>query len=162
MVDTSVSLSMFLREFEDAGAFGMQWLNHNSNGLIKRPTVGPRKAFTSCIDDYAADGSGVRDNRHIKSWVQTRYFAGFTSPHSFITNCSTLTLGEDHDPVDYAYREPITRNRIALHHYVIKSREQFLEKMSRWEGDNPKDDSFFNYINAQSRHNCTSLVAYYP
>lgn len=132
------SMAEFLQGYEEYGAFGVQWITHNSNGIIK-PALSVRSAFTSCIYDGPTADGGVSDNRHIKSFVQTKYFSGTESPHSFFLNESMYNVGENRDRVTFAFREPITRDKIALHHYGLKSKQEYEEKIMRSNGyDDPK------------------------
>lgn len=50
------------------------------------------------------------------------------------------TVGENKDRVTYAFREPITRHKVALHHYFCKSKAEYELKIVRGNGaDTPKD-----------------------
>ncbi|KAF3938780.1 hypothetical protein ABW19_dt0201959 [Dactylella cylindrospora] len=137
-----MSMAQFLRDYERYGALGVSWLTHNSNNRLHKSPVGNRKGYTSCI--YDGEES---DNRHVKSFVQTKYYVEPTSPHSFRLNGSMVTVGENGDVVPYAFRTPITRDKIALHHYAVKSREDYEEKMARGTPtDHRKDDDWCECI----------------
>ncbi|EPS41741.1 hypothetical protein H072_4338 [Dactylellina haptotyla CBS 200.50] len=130
------SMAQFLEDYEQYGALGVSWIIHDSNNRTHKSTIGNRKAYTSCI--YDGEDS---DNRHIKSFVQSKYYVEPTGPHSFRLNGSMITVGENGDTVTYAFRKPITRDKIALHHYAVKSREDYEEKMARGTPtDHRKDD----------------------
>jgi len=153
-----VSMASFLKAYEKFGALGISWQTHNSNGRLKKSGIGNRKAYTSCI----WDGEGS-DNQHVKAFVQTKYYVGPTSPHSFRLNTSMSTVGESFDTIPYAFRHPITRNKIALHHYGLKSREDYEEKMLRGSPtDHRKDNSWWNSVEKQPRVDCRSLAKYHP
>lgn len=149
-----------LRSFEaqpHVGAVGVNWFQHTSNHqLTRQPSC--RKAYTTCIHDAATD-----DNRHIKSIVKTALYLEPTSPHSFTTKDGTITVGENGDKVDYAFRVPITRSRFGLHHYVLKSREEWEQKMHRSNGrDDPVTWDLWNHLEALPHVECSGLASYYP
>ena len=53
------------------GALGVNWLNHNSNGLEQRlPRQGICESFTQCLKDEVEIEHG--GNNHIKSFVKTK------------------------------------------------------------------------------------------
>lgn len=107
---------------------------HTSSRHLTRPKESARKSFTECIfDDLENDGKGS-DNRHIKSIIQPLKSTGpiFGNPHKFeMVVPSMVTVGEHGDVVtEEAFRRP-TRDRLALHHFVVRSREELVEKMGR-------------------------------
>ncbi|KAM4068028.1 hypothetical protein HRG_009677 [Hirsutella rhossiliensis] len=120
------------------GAVGVSWRLHTSNGQeVRQPSV--RKAFTECIsDDEEHNGEGT-DNRHIKSIVRLRDYHAASTPHYFLLNNDAITVGEHGDLVKDSFRLPPTRDRLAIYHYAVKSREEMEAKMSRGNGmDQPK------------------------
>lgn len=71
-----------------------------------------------------------------------------------------VTVGENLDIVDsFAFRQPVTRDRISLHHYVLKSFEDYADKVTR----SAKDWTFWDAIEYQSDHQaCTQMLKYFP
>jgi hypothetical protein len=126
----------FLQQYEQYGAFGISWVIHNSNGLLKRPES-VRKGFTKCVDD----GPDSPHTRHVKSFTQPKYTVEAESPHNFHLNESKIQVGENGDKFSHAWRKPVTTDKIALHHYVVKSREEMQQKIDRWQ-DTPKTWDF--------------------
>jgi len=158
------TLHGILKEFEveGVGALAMNWRLHNSNNVLKRPES-VRKAFTSC----AADPTGPppdrwRDNRLVKSIVRTALYEDPPySPHLFRTINGTRTVGEHMDVLEdkCCLRTPITRDRIALHHFTLRSREQFEEKMGTWTD---KGWSYWDHIEGLPREECFEMTKYDP
>ncbi|KAL8669307.1 MAG: hypothetical protein Q9168_006096, partial [Polycauliona sp. 1 TL-2023] len=160
------TLVEFLRSFDrnltentPIGAVGVQWRTHTSSGLQKKPPVGDcRKSFTECIID-----DPTQDNRHIKSFVKTAYYLHPTNPHFYILKDGAVTVGEHEDVLHNAFRTPITRDRVALHHYGVKSKEQYEEKMARGNGiDIPKKWDWWNHIEEMNHTACPELELYEP
>jgi hypothetical protein len=132
----------FLSSFEHiphVGALAVNWRMHTSSGLLTRPDS-VRKAFVDCIWDGANS-----NNSHVKSIVRTQFADRPVNPHLWYLKEGRQTVGEKGDVVDSeAFRIPITRERIALHHYAGKSREEFEEKMGR--GNAMDGESFISLI----------------
>jgi hypothetical protein len=153
------TLVYFLHTFESPliGAVGGNWQVHTSSGLLTRPESA-RKAFTTCIADIETG-----ENRHIKSFVRTDFYESPTTPHSFKTIGKTSTVGENGDIVPFAFRIPITRKRLAIHHYEIKSRAEFAEKLARGNAlDDPRGWSLWDNLENMEHVNCTSMAKYNP
>ncbi|KAJ3014236.1 hypothetical protein HKX48_005277 [Thoreauomyces humboldtii] len=154
------TLVSFLQEFEDddeVGAVGVNWITHTSSGHLTRPPS-TRKGFTTCIED---DDAG--HNRHIKSIVRTdRYRRSYNAHHVDLAS-GTITVGEHGDECDGPFRTPITRDRIALHHYALGSWEQFQEKLSRGNGmGDPKGQWFWDDVESLPSYTCDSMAKYEP
>jgi hypothetical protein len=160
------TLDDILKSFEPddlVGALGVNWKTHTSNGLLKRPES-CRKAFTTCLVDSPAElYGGTDDNHHIKSIVKTSFFGGCQNPHKFGLRDGAMTVGETGDIIHgLAWRSPITRDRIALHHYAVKSREEFEEKMLRSNGmSDPKSEGFWDHVENQiPQEECREMAQY--
>ena len=133
---------------ETVGALGVHWKMHNSNGLLTRPESA-RKGFTSCLwDSPESYKGGHDDNHHLKSIVKTSHYAGWENPHKFHTKAGSNTVREHGQVVTSdAWGSPITRDRIALHHYATKSRQEYEEKMQRGNGmGDPKKEDWWVYM----------------
>jgi Glycosyltransferase family 92 len=161
------SLEDILRSFdpdETVGALGVHWKMHNSNGLLTRPES-CRKGFTTCLWDSPADYSeGTDDNHHIKSIVKTSKFLHWSNPHKFDLKDGANTVTEHGDVVTTpAWRSPITRDRIALHHYAVKSRQEYEEKMMRSNAmSEPKGEWFWDHMENTPTTICTEMAQYDP
>jgi hypothetical protein len=106
---------------ESVGALGVNWRMHSSTGLLTRPDS-TRKAFIVIKADEIPESIGKgTDNAHIKLIVKTSHAGGPINPHKFNLRPGTNTVGENRDVINtIAFREPVTRKRISLHHYAIK------------------------------------------
>lgn len=144
---------------QSIGAVGVQWRTHTSAGLEKRPPDGGcRKAFTECIVD-----DPEQDNKHIKSFVKTQYYDHPATPHYFQLKEGAVTVGEHGDVRHDSYRTPITRDRIALHHYGVKSKEQYVEKVHRGNAmGQPKSMEWWDHIRDMEHIACPELAQYNP
>lgn len=150
---------------DTVGAFGVNWIMHNSAGLLTRP-ASARQAFTSCIADPSPDHPidvGI-DNEHTKVFVKPTAFKHPGNPHMMLLHDGYRTVGEKNDTLDrMAWRVPITRDRIALHHYAVKSRGEYEAKIARSNGMGAaKDWGFWDHIEEMERYECKEMSAYNP
>lgn len=57
------------------------------------------------------------------------------------------------------FRQPVTRDRLSLHHYVLKSWEDYYDKITR----SGKDWNFWNSIEYNTPHvACAQMLKYFP
>ncbi|KAF7540149.1 hypothetical protein G7054_g1558 [Neopestalotiopsis clavispora] len=144
---------------DDVGALAVNWQVHTSNGLLKRQKS-VRWSYTHCVYDDEARGGENSDNRRVKSIVRLRDYDGAdaaATPHVFRLAPGKVTVGEDGRTVnallDDAVRQPISRDRVALHKYAVKSREEYEQKMKRSEGVGQyKDWQFWNHVEHDLPH----------
>lgn len=162
------SLRSILKEFDQndsVGALGVNWRIHTSSGLLTRP-ASARKSFTTCIGDYIDNTttSPFKDNKLIKSIVKPSFSSGPINPHKFYLKDGSQTVGEHGDIIgDPAVRVPITRDRIALHHYAIKSRQEFQEKMKRSNAmGQAKGWDYWDHLEGLPQQECKEMTIYEP
>ncbi|KAG9235213.1 hypothetical protein BJ875DRAFT_374695 [Amylocarpus encephaloides] len=149
MTGGNETFPQFLQSMEDEsiGAVAVNWRMHTSSGYLTRPDS-VRKAFINCIWDGPPS-----DNSLTKSIVRTEFAESPQNPHLWYLKDGRVTVGEKGDLVDgngvqsEALRNPISRARVALHHYALKSREEYEEKMLRGNAmDDPKGEGFWNSL----------------
>jgi hypothetical protein len=165
---TNESLRSILKEYDQVdsvGALGVNWRIHTSSGLLTRP-ASARKSFTTCIGDDIENmpPSNFKDNRLIKSIVKSSLYSGPINPHKFNLKGGSHTVGEHGDIIeDVAVRVPITRDRIALHHYAIKSKEEFQEKMKRSNAmGQAKGWDYWDHLEGLPQQECKEMSIYKP
>lgn len=160
--ETLLTILEEMYPFTTIGALGVNWRLHSSAGIIhKAPSV--RKSFTSCCAD--PEGLDVpedwKDNRLIKVIVKTDMYDFCVTPHMFGLKNNTRTVGEHQDVISHGVgvRVPVTRDRIALHHYTLKSRDQFEAKLETWKA---KDWSYWDHIEGLPQEECLEMMKYNP
>ncbi|EPS40852.1 hypothetical protein H072_5279 [Dactylellina haptotyla CBS 200.50] len=133
----NVTLQEFLHTMDKdskVGALGINVLLHTSNGHILKPEGGNfRKNFTECVSSDMKDSP----NAHIKSIVKTKYYEKPRTDHNFITKGKSVTVGEKGDKVPFIFRRPITTDLFAIHHYAMRSREEFNTRVKNGEVEEP-------------------------
>jgi hypothetical protein len=155
--ETLKELLKSLEKNKHVGALAVNWQTHSSNGVLKRP-VSSRKAFTDCIWDGLPTHNGI-----YKSIVKTEFYAEHNGIQRVNLTGSTLTVGEDGISVPTTSRFPPTRNRITLHNYALKSREEYEEKINRSNAmDDAKGWEFWNSVEGMGGVACQSMATYEP
>lgn len=161
------SLRDLLSEFDDdpkIGALGVNWKMHSSSGLTYRP-ASARKAFVKCIWDelHPEDETLDSDNKHIKSIVKTSLYDRPINPHKFYLKDGAVTVGENRDVVEHIAFRSITRDWITVHHYAVKSREEYEEKISRSNGmDIAKDWGWWDHVEGLPQLDCSEMTRFEP
>lgn len=148
-------LKSFLQQFEDDGALGVAWLVHGSSHHLHTPREGVRKSFIYCTGD-----EDKVHRVHVKSFVRPELVTTVYTPHNFGLKEGYRTVDEQHrDMENSPWQKNYSVNYIRLHHYVLKSRDQFAMKIKRGSGDGgSKDWDFFDAINKMSTVPCLELA----
>lgn len=124
-----VSLQDHLAELEAAGisGFGIHWRIFGSSGHETRPTGLMTESFTR----RGPDGFGP--NSHVKSLVQLPKVRKMVTQHFFRVQGAYLLDNGSAPPPDFRgiSRPASFTQGLAIHHYIIKSRQQCLKKLAR-------------------------------
>lgn len=144
---------------DTVGAVAAQWLTHNSAGLLTRPKGGARRNFDKCVVN---DPNG--ENKHVKMFVRTELFQQVNNVHHIGTKDGYMEVGEYGDPTG-PWRNPVTHDKWALHHYGVKSRQEFIEKQDRGNANalaKPIPESLWEGVEGMDEVDCKELTEYYP
>lgn len=156
------TLMQWLHDWEHndtVGAVAAQWLTHNSAGFRTRPEGGARKNFDKCVVN---DPNG--ENKHVKMFVRTELFQQVNNVHHIGTKDGYMEVGEHGDPTG-PWRNPITYEKWALHHYGVKSRQEFIEKQDRGNANalaKPIPEALWEGVEGMDEVECKELTNYYP
>ena len=156
------TLMQWLHDWEHndtVGAVAAQWLTHNSAGLLTRPEGGARQNFDKCVVN---DPNG--ENKHVKMFVRTALFQQVNNVHHIGTKDGYMEVGEYGDPTG-PLRNPVTHDKWALHHYGVKSRQEFIEKQDRGNANalaKPIPESLWEGVEGMDEVDCKELTDYYP
>lgn len=148
------------------GALAINWLNHNSGGLEDRPTgQGIRQTFTQCLTDDAKLENG--GNAYMKSFIKTSAIAGpLKTAHGGMLKQGMETVDENGDFVEHeSTRDLPTKEKIALHHYAMRSRREYEVKLSRDDvmlDRMNKGKKYWEETEAAPSYECTEMVGYSP
>ncbi|EFN58057.1 hypothetical protein CHLNCDRAFT_142313 [Chlorella variabilis] len=151
--DSTPDLPTLLHEYEGYGGLAVNWRMFGSSGH-KKKQGNTLRAYTKCF----APNNG--ENTQIKTIANMQYLARMAGPHDAFYPPGHFTVNPSREPVVGPLSNGADYSRLALHHYAIKSREDFEEKMARGDvmGDRGKLHDFWDRIEAGSVDNCTAGV----
>ncbi|ESZ89719.1 hypothetical protein SBOR_9895 [Sclerotinia borealis F-4128] len=152
------NLNQFLETYEkdkNVGAVYASWQTHSSAGLLKR-AKSVREAYIDCIWD--GEGHNVLG----KSIAKLSHYAGTNTVHQVLSKNESITVDENGAEAPIRRYSP-TKDRIALHHYALKSREEYQEKVDRGNAmSSPKNWAFWDSVEGMAGIECLSMSEYYP
>lgn len=152
------NLNQFLEKFEDdehVGAVYPSWMTHSSAGVLQR-AKSVRKAYTDCIWD--GEGHNVLG----KTIAKLSLYDSPNTVHQVHTTEGSKTVDENGVEAPIRRYNP-TRDKIALHHYALKSREEYQQKIDRGNAmSTPKDWAFWDSVEGMAGIECLSMSEYYP
>eukprot|EP01025_Chloroclados_australasicus_P026398 TRINITY_DN2621_c0_g1_i1.p1 TRINITY_DN2621_c0_g1~~TRINITY_DN2621_c0_g1_i1.p1 ORF type:complete len:340 (+),score=1.35 TRINITY_DN2621_c0_g1_i1:56-1075(+) len=125
----------FLQQYEDYGGVVLYWRLFGSSGLRNRQ-YSTLLSYTACEPSNDTDKYKPPHKSLYKSFLNVRYSLGECGPHLCDANVSTVnTEFEDisHNPQTFG-----TWNKAFIHHYRIKSWQDYQERMERGSAHNPK------------------------
>ena len=121
-------LRKFLKDYEDFGGLGINWLVFGSNGHITKPIGLQTKNFTK------RSLSLHPTNQHIKTIVQTKHVKKARTPHHFSYKIGKICVDENKKRIKGPFSINST-GKIQINHYYLRSLQEFKEKMIRGMGD---------------------------
>lgn len=164
MTDPNVRIHDFLKGFEDEGALGVNWQMHGSSGRKELSVQDDRQIFLNCFPSPATNvAEECNDNVHIKTISNLKYLDRVLGPHTLACKPGKTTVGEHHDILgESPWRTPSTTDHIRLHHYVVRSEEEFAKKAMRGNGmDSPKTWGWWNYTEKCAVQACGETISLY-
>lgn len=144
----------------------VHWLIHTSNGHLRRQDS-VRKAYTECMADPDAEAEGLgpgdawprESNEHIKSLVKPSLYGGNDTPHNFHTLNNSREVDVAGRTIEHHWVRPVERDRVALHHYMVKSKEEYAEKLSRGnQGNLDRGWEFWDYVETFPKEPCLDMA----
>ena len=148
------SMPQLLRDYEDYGALAVNWIQFGSSGHVHRPQGGTLGNFWKCIPRHHPQ------NLHVKTIANTKYVLRVKgNPHMFMYAEGKEAVGENFEVVEGATSKSNEISRVALYHYVTKSKAQYVNKMERGSAmKNHKTIEFFDYVEAEATADCKDAM----
>lgn len=146
--DSTTDIKEFLKEFDNDLAVWMPWDTYGANGHVKRPVGGMRENYTKpVINPYGLWGKIFVQT----ALIQRMYVHGADS----IGHCYPIVT-QEHKLLYKDYGKLFNRMnngvniypRVKINHYMTRSYQDWVEKMSRGTSDpvfKRKFDTFFGY-----------------
>eukprot|EP00891_Asterochloris_glomerata_P005717 jgi/Astpho2/5717/e_gw1.00079.119.1_t len=148
------SLPAFLRQYEGYGGLAVHWRVFGSSGHIVRPGGSLLGSFHRCLP------ADQEHNQHVKTIANTRHVVHVgLDPHHCVYQPPYTAVNELGLPVLGARGVHPTTDHIALHHYALKSLQEYEAKMARGSAmKNHKTMEFFNDIDSLATENCHDVL----
>lgn len=145
-----VSLPAMLHEYEAYGGLAVNWVLFGSSGHIHRPKGGTLANYWKCVP------LSHPENLHVKT-IANMDFVAHTSgtPHFFFYNEDKTAVNERFEVVEGPRTHKNVIERVAIYHYVTKSKDEFRSKAARGSGmKNHKKEGFFDAIERLAVDDC--------
>lgn len=147
------SMPQLLQDYESYGALAVNWVQFGSSGHLYRPRGSTMASYWKCIPRQHPE------NLHVKTIANTKYVEAALGPHHFTFSEGKKAVNENFELVDGPRSDSNEISRIALYHYVTKSREQYLTKMGRGSAmKNFKTIEFFDLTDSRATSDCKDAV----
>ena len=153
--DPSVAnLPALLHEYEDQGGLAVNWVQFGSSGHIHRPHGGTLANFWKCIPLQHPE------NLHVKTIANTLYVDRASGdPHHFLYHEGKTAVNEKFEIVEGPRSSHHAISRVALHHYVTKSRDEYQKKIERGSAmKNFKTIEFFDKVETDAVEECRDAM----
>lgn len=146
--DGTTDIKEFLKEFENNLAVWIPWDTYGANGHVKRPIGGMRENYTkSVINPYGLWGKIFIQT----ALVQRMYVHGADSVGNYypmVTQENELLYKKYGDLYNRMAKSEDIYPRVKINHYMTRSYQDWVEKMSRGTSDpvfKRKFNTFFGY-----------------
>ena len=147
-------LEAFLKQYENAGALGINWIYYGSSGKMHRAVEGVRHGYRSCMPD---------GQHHIKSILHIPNGVYAKLSHYFQLVEGKEAVSELHEiiPNGGPFSPSYSVENISLHHYLLRSQEDFAKKSAKGAGDNSRKDwNFFHAYDEMMNETCDQFATW--
>ncbi|MCF2447702.1 glycosyltransferase family 92 protein [Dyadobacter sp. CY345] len=128
---TSGDLPGFLKDFENVGGLGINWLVFGSSGYIKRTLRSQLRSFLK------RSQASFPINRHVKLIVQPRFVKRSIGAHLFSYKKGHFAVNEHFSQITSSYSDTSV-DKIQINHYYCRSLEEYQDKVERGLADTSK------------------------
>jgi Glycosyl transferase family 2 len=115
-------------------------------------------------DEESEQGDRLEENKLVRSFVRTSAYQRALAGHTFATKGGTITVDERGQMVSTLERKgELTRNIWTVHHYALKSKEEYEASMLMGHINGvEKDWGYWDWLEFAAHVECSSLVSYVP
>ena len=139
-------LRELMAAYEMYAALGINWLIFGSSGHEK--IIGDSQINNFMMRTDAS----YQDNKHVKIVAQPQHTILAITPHEFVYRNGMICVNDDQQPIIGSRCNPSVE-KVHINHYFCRSREEFLEKISRGRADvddDQRDTDWFDKVDAAS------------
>jgi len=128
---TNGNLTLFLKDYEQFGGLGINWLVYGSNGHLKRTHRPQLESFVTRSDQ------SFHVNRHVKVIVQTKFVKRSIGAHLFTFSKPYSAVNESGQEIWTSYSD-VSVEKIQINHYYCRSLAEYEDKINRGLADTSK------------------------
>lgn len=155
----SNSISEFISTYDDYDELGINWCMFDCNNHMNKPQHGfVIQNYTRCFEN---DNHPL--NRHLKCIVKPTSVKVCLTPHYMRLKKHSKAINEKYETLVTPFPPKASLDKIQINHYFSKSREEYIEKISRGRSDIASKRSFdknsfdFSY---ETTKECTILFPF--
>lgn len=135
---TSESLPEFIRDYDSYAELGINWCMFDCNNHMNKPQHGfVIQNYTRCFEN---DNHPL--NRHLKCIVKPTSVKVCLNPHYMKLKRNCKAINEKFENLVTPFPPNASLNKIQINHYFSKSKEEYIEKISRGRSDIAAKRSF--------------------
>eukprot|EP01025_Chloroclados_australasicus_P044742 TRINITY_DN4875_c1_g1_i2.p1 TRINITY_DN4875_c1_g1~~TRINITY_DN4875_c1_g1_i2.p1 ORF type:complete len:332 (+),score=11.12 TRINITY_DN4875_c1_g1_i2:128-1123(+) len=132
-------LGDFVAQYQDYGALAMNWLQFGYSGHMQRPHGGTLGNYVQCLSK-----KDTAHNRHIKIIANLKYVVELFNPHEATYTDHKYAVNEHFERPMGPLTKHTSWDYILVHHYQVKSRWDFEQRLNRQHPTPAKiKDNFF-------------------
>lgn len=150
--DGSPDAATVLRDFEGAAGLAINWLTFGSSGRSYRPAGGVLANYVACVPP------GDNWNKHVRFFVDPKEVFAPKDAHTWKFREEKLAVTPSGMSTAGPYGD-MHYKRVAIHHYVVKCRQDFRAKLERGaaHGQKPNAD-LIEAVDHAATQICTDAV----
>ena len=123
------SIQDFLADYDPYPAVVANWVCFDSNGHLEKPTA--HGGLVTANYTRVRKDHNHRLDRTIKSIVNPKLVINYISEHNGLYYHNLSGVSENFKPVRGIFSNVHSSDKIRINHYSIKSREEYIKKISR-------------------------------
>lgn len=154
------SLQEVLKEYEEFGGIGVNWLIFGSSHIWKIPTN--QLLIESLTHCSKKKFSG---NQYVKSIVRPERTSHFTNPHFPVYYKEYIGVNTDKLPLETMWGAYIPSNKLRINHYWTRDGNYFyhqkIKRHKKWRG-NPDDSATQNFIQSMNEEKDELILRFLP
>eukprot|EP01025_Chloroclados_australasicus_P050084 TRINITY_DN5722_c1_g1_i4.p1 TRINITY_DN5722_c1_g1~~TRINITY_DN5722_c1_g1_i4.p1 ORF type:complete len:358 (-),score=9.16 TRINITY_DN5722_c1_g1_i4:1485-2558(-) len=139
----------FFEQFKDYGALGVNWKLFGSSGHIERPKGGTLSNYVQCNQNETDMFS-----RHVKLIANLKYVYKMMNSHVAYYSDGKYAVNEHFKRISIHISDYASWDYIALHHYQVKSKEDYEQRLKRKHPTPNQVHDNFDLVQRQARDFC--------
>lgn len=147
-------INRLFNKYPCAGGIGVSWCIYGSSGKLKKEPGLVTERFIK------RGKQGEFPSVLYKTIINPRLVKDYVSPHFPVYNCGAYTVAPDGRRLYVMYNYDVCFDEIVCNHYFCKSKEEFIDKVSRGLADKPgifRDMSIFDLYDKNDIEDKTML-----